>query len=81
MNKSVLVDVRSVDEFGQSHKDGAVNIPVENIMYGKLGIIGSLPKESEIQLYCLSGSRAELAKDILEQFGYTNVTNIGGFKG
>lgn len=77
--KEILVDVRTLGEYEQVHKDGAVNIPAGNILQGDLGVIKDLPKDSKIKCYCLSGSRAELVREILESMGYTNVENIGGF--
>lgn len=81
MSKIILIDVRTAGEFANSHKEGAVNIPVGDIMSGRFGVLSDCSKDTEIKLYCLSGSRAELAKDILESLGYMNVTNIGGFRG
>jgi phage shock protein E len=37
-----------------------------------------IAKDDEINLYCRSGRRAELAKEMLEAAGYTNVFNRGG---
>jgi len=70
------IDVRTVDEFNQHHVTGAINIPYEEIDSGiaRLG----LEKDSMIYLYCKSGRRAGLAKDLLEELGYTRVVNIGG---
>ena len=78
MSKRLLIDVRTPSEFRPYHKDGAVNVPIEDIMSGELGIIGDMAKDTKIECYCLSGSRAEVAKNILTQFGYTNVVNLGG---
>jgi rhodanese-related sulfurtransferase len=78
MLEKLLIDVRTPSEFRPYHKDGAVNIPIEDIMSGELGIIANMAKDIRIECYCLSGSRAEVAKNVLNQFGYTNVVNLGG---
>lgn len=74
-NNGQLIDVRTVDEYADSHADGAINIPLANILDGDYsGIDDSRP----IYLYCKSGNRAGQAKTALEGFGYENVTNLGG---
>ncbi len=78
MSTKLLIDVRSEDEFEGGHRDGAVNVPIENIMSGDLGVIATLPKDTEIQCYCASGARSAVVKQILNQNGYMNVTNLGG---
>jgi rhodanese-related sulfurtransferase len=35
----------------------------------------NIPKDADIIVYCLSGSRSNVAKHILERLGYTNITN------
>jgi phage shock protein E len=80
MNK-FLIDVRTSEEFNSGHRDGAINIPVEEISDGKLGVITNIPKDTPIELYCLSGSRAGYAKLILGSLGYVDVVNGGGFSG
>ena len=78
MQNQLLIDVRTASEFNEGHKEGAINISIEDIMSGQLGQIATLPKDSKICLYCLSGSRAGLAKIILNNNGYKNVENLGG---
>ncbi len=78
MNTKLLIDVRSKDEFENGHKEDAVNIPIESIIAGNLGIIATMPKDIEIQCYCASGARSAVVKQILNQNGYMNVTNLGG---
>lgn len=78
MNTKILIDVRSKEEFETGHKEGAVNVPIQNIMSGDLGIIATLPKDVEIECYCASGGRSAVVKQILGQNGYMNVTNLGG---
>lgn len=70
-----LIDVRTAEEYQAEHASGAVNIPVEKISAGEIdGISKSLP----IYLYCRTGNRASTAKKLLEEAGFTNVTNLGG---
>lgn len=68
-----LVDVRSPGEFADGNVKGSVNIPLDQVQ-------NQLPKfkgKEKIVVFCRSGSRSSQAKSILEQNGFTNVTNGG----
>ena len=71
---AVLLDVRSTEEYHEGHLEGSLNIPIN-----RLPTI-SLPKETPIFVYCLSGARSKRAADFLNKIGYT-ATNIGGIAG
>ena len=79
--RSYLIDVRTSEEFASGHRDGAINIPVEHISNGRLGILADASQDSAIEVYCQSGGRAQYAKLILNSLGYVNVANGGGFRG
>lgn len=73
--KVALIDVREPSEYLAGHADGAINVPLGDILAGKsFGI----DKNQVIQVYCRSGIRAGQAKTKLEKDGYKNVTSIGG---
>ena len=76
--KGVWIDVRSPEEFGQGHLQGAINIPADQIG-AKISSI-SPDKQAPVNLYCRSGRRAEAALQTLKQLGYNNVTNHGGYE-
>jgi phage shock protein E len=67
-----LVDVRSADEYGAKHIEGAENAPVETIGESDLG-----PKDTALVLYCRSGARAARAATTLRSKGYKNVYELG----
>lgn len=71
----IYIDVRTPEEFASGHYPDAINHPVELIMQG---ILPELAKDTKINLYCRSGGRAGVAQQIMEQSGFTNVTNKGG---
>lgn len=71
----IIIDVRNKDEYDSGHIDGAENMDVANMMNGR---IPDYTKDTKIILYCISGGRAERAKNILEGAGFTNVQNGGG---
>ena len=75
---SVLVDVRTTEEFESGHIVGALHLPVNNI--GDMAERYLPQKDNVIILYCRSGARADKAKSILLQMGYTKVHNMGAFK-
>lgn len=77
---TLLIDVRTSEEYAEKHIEGAVNIPVTAIESGSRGILESLEKDSPVLLYCRSGGRAGYALALLQKEGFTNVTNLGGME-
>lgn len=74
----VIVDVRSDKEYQAGHIEGALHKPHDRI---DESISSLLPDKSRhIVLYCGSGKRAGIAKEKLEELGYTNVENAGGYE-
>lgn len=59
-----LLDLRREDEFTSGHVDGAVNIPVHELL-DRLGDLG----DDEIWLHCASGYRASVAASLLDGAG------------
>lgn len=74
----LLIDVRSETEYGEAHIDGSINIPVSKI--GSVIRKFAPDKKTPIKLYCRSGRRSHLAKGVLEEMGYTNVSDLGGME-
>jgi rhodanese-related sulfurtransferase len=74
-NGSILLDVRTKEEYSGGHIPGSINIPLQEISrVGK-----EIPdKSTPIYSYCLSGVRSSQAISCLRDMGYTAVTNIGG---
>lgn len=77
VKQTAVIDVRTPNEFAAGHIDGAINIPLEQIQNGSANL-ESLKKDSPIVLYCRSGRRSGVAKELLEQQGYSKLTNGGG---
>ena len=69
-----VIDVREPEEYAKGHVAGAINIPPAELLNGaeKLKLI---PKNAQIILYCLSGSRSNVAMSIMQGLGYTNIKN------
>jgi phage shock protein E len=70
----VFVDVREPQEFALGHVEGAINMPPAALMAGAKEL-ADMPKDTELVLYCVSGSRSNVSKQMLERMGYTNVVN------
>ena len=71
-----LVDVRTVDEYAEGHIEGAVLIPVDEILERAEA---ELPdKDAVIFVYCRSGVRSARAADGLAGLGYSQVYDMGG---
>lgn len=74
---ATVVDVRTKDEFESGHLDGALNVP-HTELEARVSEFGE-DKAAPIVVYCRSGRRSGVAKEVLETHGYTNVTNGGGY--
>lgn len=70
----VIVDVRETGEYALGHVEEALNIPLSELMNNPKRL-GEIPKDSQVILYCNSGNRSGVAKNMLEAMGYTNVVN------
>lgn len=70
----VIIDVREPFEFRMGHVAGALNIPPSKLMTGSSALQG-IAKDTEIVVYCRTGSRSAVAMNILKNAGYTNLEN------
>lgn len=71
---TILIDVRSKQEYQETHIDGAICIPHYEI---QARIEKEVPnKNTVVILYCQSGMRSRVAMDVLKRKGYTNVYHI-----
>ena len=69
---AVLMDVRESDEFQAGHIPGAINVPLSGID------TISIPKDKQVFVYCLRGTRSRRAAGKMKKIGYTKVKSIGG---
>lgn len=75
--EEVWLDVRTAGEYNTGHVEGATHIP-----HGEIGDrIADLisDKNTLVHVYCRSGNRAGIALKVMEEMGYTNAHNDGGF--
>jgi len=75
---SLLIDVRTGEEYSQGHIPGSVNIPLDSLK--KIEKVVS-DKKAPLYVHCLSGVRSGRAVSELRGMGYENVKNIGGISG
>lgn len=74
-SNTVLLDVRSSQEYIEGHIRGSINIPVYDI---EKQAKNKLNKNSIIIVYCSAGIRSKRAIQILEKLGYENLYNVEG---
>ena len=72
----IYLDVRTDQEWQEGHLSDAVHFDLAKLQQG---LLPNLDKSAQLNVYCKSGRRAEEAKNILTQNGFTNVRNAGGF--
>ena len=72
----VLLDVRTFEEFNQSHIQDALNIDVQSDYF--TADLSALDKSKSYAVYCRSGKRSVLASEVMEQIGIANVYNLTG---
>ena len=77
-NNTVLIDVRTKEEFNSGHLEKAINIPYTEIEE-QIKLI-TKDTNKNIVVYCRSGRRSGIAQKTLVQMGYKNVVNGGGYK-
>jgi rhodanese-related sulfurtransferase len=86
------VDVRSTREFSQGHPQGAVNVPLLDAdpATGQMQpnpdfvrvMQATFPADAKLLIGCQVGGRSQRAAQMLETFGFTDVSNVrGGYGG
>jgi len=76
----ILLDVRTLEEYTEVHLENALLLPVEKLSKDTLEQIGlgESAKDKEIILYCRSGARSQVAYNIMDSLGYTNIKSVAG---
>ncbi len=70
---AIVIDVRTPEEFAIGHFKNALNIPYDQ-MEARIKELESY-KNKPIIVYCRSGRRSGIAKEILNAKGFKNVLN------
>ncbi|HET7699160.1 MAG TPA: rhodanese-like domain-containing protein [Vicinamibacterales bacterium] len=69
-----LIDVRTPREYTAGHVDGAINVPVGEI----LSRSGELRRDAPTAVMCEGGFRSALAASLLQREGFTHLANVAG---
>lgn len=75
-NKTLVLDVRTAQEFAAGHIEGAVNISHEQINDNLSKIIAY--KDQTVVVHCRSGRRAISAEDDLRAAGFSDLRHLEG---
>lgn len=75
---SILLDVRTPEEYIQGHIPGSVNIPLQDLEKASEILTDS---SSPLYVYCQSGARSGLAVMLLKKMGYHKIQDMGGISG
>jgi rhodanese-related sulfurtransferase len=73
----LLIDNRRADEYEAGYVDGAVNIPLEEMM----SRLDEIDQDAEIIVYCRSGVRGMIGTLALRMLGYDALNMSGGYLG
>lgn len=72
---AIIVDVRSAEEYATGHLDGAKLLDLNSGEFE--AALPELDPEAEYLVYCRSGSRSAQAIALMEEAGFTDLTNLG----
>jgi len=73
---TVVIDVRTPEEFADGHVKGSLNIPVESADFAQR--IGELDPGATYAVYCRSGNRSAIATAEMATLGYVHVYDLEG---
>lgn len=71
-----LIDVRTIEEFGEGHLKNAKNICVTDDDFKEK--VAKLNRNEPVYLYCRSGKRSARAGEILREMGFTEIYDMDG---
>jgi rhodanese-related sulfurtransferase len=75
-SNTVVIDVRTPQEFAERHIEGAMNIDFYDIHFENK--INAIDKSKTILVYCKSGNRSGKAATILAKNKFKNVYDLSG---
>lgn len=71
----VILDVRTAEEFTESHVKGALNLDVLEDSFEEN--VSQLDRTKHYKVYCRSGNRSAKAVKIMQTLGFKEVENLG----
>ncbi|TPE42890.1 rhodanese-like domain-containing protein [Pontibacter mangrovi] len=76
--KTVLLDVRTPEEYAGGHLDGAMLSDFRGGEFAK--DMQNWDKDKVYYLYCASGNRSGKASEMLKQAGFKHIYDLGGYQ-
>lgn len=78
IHDTIVLDVRTPAEYATGHLEGAVLLDLNG---GALAAaLPGLDPEAEYLVYCRSGNRSAQAIDLMQNAGFTDLTNLGSLE-
>ena len=74
--ETILLDIRTPEEFTEARIEGAVNIDFYEADFADR--IAGLDRDSTYVVYCRSGNRSGQAMELFRDLGFTDVHEVGG---
>ena len=71
---TILIDVRSEEEYEEKNIEDSINIPLNNLLYS-IDDIGEY-KDKNVIIYCRSGHRSITACNLLSIEGFNKIYNL-----
>lgn len=72
----IVVDVRKPNEFAEGHINGAINIPLNDMI--DPGSIANFREEDNLYVHCAGGYRSMIAASLFKRQGIHNLRNVRG---
>lgn len=74
--KTMLIDVRTNDEYKQGHINGSICLPLHDLSNNPFSVCAK--KDTPIILYCQKGYKSSIAAQVLIDAGYSKIYTIPG---
>ncbi|MCM5661672.1 rhodanese-like domain-containing protein [Galbibacter mesophilus] len=77
-SESILIDVRTPEEFSSGHLKNAQNIDYKSEDFAEK--VSKLTRDKKVYVYCKAGGRSAKASKILDSLGFKDLVDLrGGF--
>lgn len=76
LKESIIIDVRTPQEFAENSNPASINIPLNELETR----LATIDKEKTVIVCCASGRRSALATEILKKHGFKNVVDASSWR-
>lgn len=77
-DRSIILDVRTPEEFAAGHLDGAVLVDIKDPSFDTK--LAALDPSVSYVVYCRSGNRSAQAVERMKAAGFTDLTDLGSLE-